>query len=122
MVLRDLKRYPEAFAAFDQALRLDPRSRDALHLRGRLFFFLQRFDEAGRDFGQLLEIEPDRPDLRGLAFEVKLISCDWNGFDEAASDLARRVARREPVSHPLSFGWQSPSAELQFLCARRHCS
>ena len=115
--LRDLKRYDESLAAFDRALALQQASREALNLKGRLLYFLKRYGEAIETFERLLKVDPTRPWLRGLIFELKLGMCDWRDYDATVADISARIERGEPAEHPLNVAWYSLSPAVHRRCA-----
>jgi len=57
--LRDLKRYEEALAAFEQALRLDPNDTYAYNCKGSTLGNLKRYEEALAAFEQVLRLDPN---------------------------------------------------------------
>ena len=58
-VFFDLKRYDEAFAAYDKALSLKPDLEGAWLGRGNVFFELKRYDEAFAAYDKALLLKPD---------------------------------------------------------------
>ncbi len=54
-----LKRYDEAFAAYDKALALKPDLADAWLGRGNVFYALKRYDEAFAAYDKALALKPD---------------------------------------------------------------
>ena len=115
-ILRALERYDEAMVSFDRALELEPQSREALNFKGRLLYFQNRNAEAAAIFQKLLAVDPSRPFLRGLVFELKLGAADWRDYDATVADITRRVERGEPVEHPLNFAWYTQSAAAMAAC------
>ena len=64
LVLRALKREPDALASFDKAMTLDPRNIDALGNRGDLLLALGRPGEALACFDHILGVSPGHLDAR----------------------------------------------------------
>src|SRR5262249_50453294 len=58
----ELKRFDEAFAAYDKALALKPDFADAWLGRGSTFIELMRFDEAFAAFDRAVHLDPDFAD------------------------------------------------------------
>lgn len=77
---------PEALAAYDEAVALDP-SRPAYHLgRARTLARLRRFDEAFAAYGEARHLAPDDPEIlrdRGHSY------LNVRKFDLALADLTR---------------------------------
>ena len=57
-----LKRYDEAFAAYDKALALKPDLAEAWLGRGNVFTELKRYDEAFAAYDKALALKPDLAD------------------------------------------------------------
>ena len=58
-VFTELKRYDEAFAAYDKALALKPDLAEAWLGRGNVFSELKRYDEAFAAYDKALALKPD---------------------------------------------------------------
>jgi tetratricopeptide (TPR) repeat protein/transglutaminase-like putative cysteine protease len=58
-MLLDTRRYPEAIADFDSAVKLDPKSEWAFANRGMAHAWLQQFDLAEQDFAKAAAINPN---------------------------------------------------------------
>ena len=59
--LAELKRYDEAFAAYDKGLSFESDLAEALAGRGNVSTDLKRFDEALAAYDKTLAIKPDLP-------------------------------------------------------------
>lgn len=80
-------------------LELDPRSQDALELRGSLYFRARQYDRALADFAQALIVNPSSPAAlygRGM---VKRATGDVRGGD---ADLATAKAMRSRVAEQMA--------------------
>jgi ribosomal protein S12 methylthiotransferase accessory factor len=55
---KDLEDYPQAVAAFEQALALDPDLKEAHHLLGFCFFKLKEYHKAVACFEKVIELDP----------------------------------------------------------------
>lgn len=89
------KKLPEALAATEEALRLDPKLVPALTLKARLAMAVYRFDVARRCLEQALAIDPRSPNLQFLyGFEAYLS----NDMTEALPRLrkARQLNPTDP--------------------------
>lgn len=60
MTLYREKRYPEAAAAFEEAVRLSPRNALAANNAGFTYFKMKRYSEAVQWFERTLELDPNR--------------------------------------------------------------
>jgi tetratricopeptide (TPR) repeat protein len=59
--LYGLKRYEEALAAFEQAIRLDPNDASTYHGKGIALGGLKRYEEALAAFEQAIRLDPNNP-------------------------------------------------------------
>lgn len=59
---RKAKRYEEALAAFDQAIRLDPRDANAYNNKGNALNALKRHEEALVAYDQTIRLDPNNAD------------------------------------------------------------
>jgi len=69
----DAKRWHEALADMDQAIRLDPSKADYFHKRAACHYNLKQYEKAIADFTQAIELEPDNPSHylnRGYAYQA----------------------------------------------------
>ena len=85
----DLKRYNEAFAAYDKALALKPDLAEAWLGRGNVFFDLKRYDESFAAYDKALAIKPDLENAwlgRGNVFT------DLKRYDEAFAAYDKALA------------------------------
>src|SRR5262249_12348673 len=82
-VLGELRRYGDAVASFDHAVRINPRAAESWSNRGNILGELGRFDEALASFDRALAIDPGHADAwynRGVAFSelkrhVEALAC-----------------------------------------------
>ncbi len=81
-----------AFAALDEAIRLDPKNVDALRVRGYGYRQRKQYDLALADYGKVLEITPD--DSR-IYFLRSFIYVEQKNYDKAVADLTD-VIRLKP--------------------------
>src|SRR5262249_37699091 len=91
----DLKRYDDAFAAYDKALSVKPDLAGAWLGRGNVFYDLKRYDDAFAAYDKALLIKPDLADAwlgRGNVFsDLKRHDDAFAAYDKALSikpDLA----------------------------------
>lgn len=78
----------EAIAAYDQAIRHDPKSARVYNMRGDAYRRLGRYHQALLDYNQAIRLAPQSADsYAGRAFTHTLLSKD----KEAQQDLARAI-------------------------------
>ncbi len=84
--------FAEALKLLDQAVELSPGNPDILNHRGRLLFFLKKFDRASADFAEAVQINPQNaPANSGLA------RCHLEkGAPAEAETYARRAREIDP--------------------------
>jgi tetratricopeptide (TPR) repeat protein len=88
--LRDLKRYDEALAAYEQAIRLDPKYPLAYNSKGATLYVLKRYDEALAANEQAIRLDPNY----AFAYYVKGLALDNLGKSREAKqayDKARQL-------------------------------
>ena len=59
LALRDLMRFEEALASFDQVLRLEPRNAVAFNCRGNVLRDMKNYDGAIENYSRAIELRPD---------------------------------------------------------------
>ena len=88
-VFYDLKRYDEAFAAYDKALALKPDLAEAWLGRGNVFYDLKRYDEASTAYDKALALKADLAEAwlgRGNVFyDLKRYDEAFAAYDKALS-------------------------------------
>ena len=104
----ELKRYDEAFAAYDKALALKPDLAEAWLGRGNVFTELKRYDEAFAAYDKALALKPDLAEAwlgRGNVFtELKRYDEAFAAYDKALAlkpDLAEAWLGRGNVFYEL---------------------
>lgn len=117
--LLQLRRFPEALPCFDKALALTPNHFAARTGRANLFFEMERFEEAASDYDLVLESDPNCPTyVRGYRTVSQLHICEWNGFAEERTKIAKAVGEGLSVLDPVGFAMMCFSPEEQLQCAR----
>lgn len=81
-----------AFAALDEAIRLNPKNVDALRVRGYGYRAKKQYDLALADYGKAIEIEPYNP---RIYFLRSFLHVEQKNYDKALADLSD-VIRLEP--------------------------
>lgn len=57
--LLDQRHFAQAVISLEQALKLEPGKTSILEALGRAYFYLHRFSDAARAFGEVVELRPD---------------------------------------------------------------
>jgi len=85
--LSDLKRYEEALAAYEQAIRLDPNYAKAYYNIGVALYDLKRYEEALAAFEQAIRLDPDYAD----AYNNKGVALDNLGKSKEAKQAYEKA-------------------------------
>ncbi len=101
---QELRRYQEALTAFERAAALKPDLVEAWIGCGEMLARLKRHEEAARAYVHVLEIDPQRPFMKGLLVHQKMSACAWNGVDDLIAEIDQDVLSGKPAAEP--FGWQ----------------
>ena len=116
--LKLLRRWPEALSCFDNALAFAPGRAAFLESRGSLYFEMERFEEAGRDYEALLATESPPSWTLGYLTICRLHCCDWRGLSAAREQMAADLEAGRFVLDPQGFSMLSNSLDQQRQCAR----
>jgi tetratricopeptide (TPR) repeat protein len=88
----ETKKWKEAIADFDEAIRFDPANASYFDKRGSMHFNLGEFEEARKDFTEAIRLDPNQPTYflhRGFALEA------LGKKDEAAEDYKK--GKKQPA-------------------------
>ncbi len=99
----ELKRYDEAFAAYDKALALKPDLAEALAWSRQCLQRLKRYDEAFAAYDKALALKPDLVGAEGYRLHAKMHLCDWNNFDAECAHLISSVRNGNANTQPFDF-------------------
>jgi len=102
--LQKLKRFDEALANYDKAAALNPDLIEAWIGSGEMLARLKRHEEAARAYARVLEIDPQRPFMKGNLLHQKMSACAWNGVGDLIAEIDRDVSSGKLSAEP--FGWQ----------------
>src|SRR5262249_55517404 len=117
-VFLDLKRYDEAFAAYDKALSIKPDLAEAWLGRGNVFLDLKRYDEAFATYDKALSIKPDLESVEGARLHAKLNLCNWEHLDTEISNLIASVRVGKANSTPFVLLSLVDSPDEHLRCAQ----
>ena len=120
--LLTLRRWEEALARYDQALRLNPKFVGVYHNRGTALQMLGRHTEAAQCFERLRESMPEGDFVLGNLCHSRGYVCDWRGFDTDAPALVSAVRAGRRAARPFGFLAVSASGAEQLQCARTYCA
>jgi predicted O-linked N-acetylglucosamine transferase (SPINDLY family) len=100
--LQKERRRSEALACFDKAIALSPTDYSTLLNRANLFFELERFEEAARDYQAVRDGDPAAPDyVTGYMMLCRLHGCDWSALDQERERISDLVAAGRFVLDPI---------------------
>ena len=118
VALIEIKRQTDALACFDKAVALDPANIDAWNNRANANFELKRFEEAARDYAEVLKHAPDLPYIQGFLIQCRLRVCEWSKLESDRKKLSQALAQGRRVIDPQGNLAISRSPEDQLQCAR----
>jgi putative PEP-CTERM system TPR-repeat lipoprotein len=98
-----------AQAAFDEAVKIEPHNRTALHSRARALLAAQRYPEAGRDFRAILLLDPK--DMTALLGSAEIAA--RQSEDRNVRQILNKAIALAPQSDPPRL------ALIRYLMARR---
>ncbi|HEY0954448.1 MAG TPA: tetratricopeptide repeat protein [Roseateles sp.] len=115
IALRQLHRPADALAAYDEALRLNPQSAEALSNRGNLRLLARRFSPALDDLERALALTPGADWLLGLRLYAAMHIYQWQGLAEKLAALRQAVADGKKAVQPLALQCllDDPAAQQQ---------
>lgn len=104
LLLRNLRRIDEALDSFNHALTLMPDFAEALQNRGDLLWS-EKLDNLGAtaDLEKALNLEPERPMLRGSLLHLKMFAADWRDFEHQTALVHQEVRAGKLVIHPFAY-------------------
>jgi len=121
VVLRHLGRFDEAVASFTRAVSLSPGYAGAFFNRA-VVTGLEQFNPlvAVWDLERVVALDPGFPFALGLLLHLKMLICDWQGFEalQAQVDAAVRSGRR--VIEPFAYQALSQSPADLRTCAETY--
>ncbi len=98
--LHDLDRLEDAVASYDKSLARRPDHAKAWTNRGNALRALKRLDAAIASYEKAVALEPNGRFTFGDLLLGRLQVCDWEGYPQAISRLAERIAKREQAAAP----------------------
>jgi protein O-GlcNAc transferase len=102
--LQKLKRFEEALANYDKAITLKPALAEAWIGRGDMLAMLKRHEDAVAAYTRILEIDPQRPFMKGILLHQKMSACAWDGMGDLVAEVNRDISSGKSSAEP--FGWQ----------------
>ena len=104
LALHELKRFEEAVASQDRAIALAPDHAAAWSSRGMALRKLGRFDEAVPSLDRATALDPRLDFALGMALHVRMLACDWAGFEALRARVDEGVRAQARCAEP--FGYQ----------------
>ncbi len=112
--LAQLDRGAEALSRYEEALRLDPASTDALYNQASLLRKLARPADAAQACSRLLSIAPQHRYALGLHFQLSMDLCEWREYEAMATRLMDPAGEHRDVVNPMtSLLLDSPEVQLR---------
>lgn len=113
------KNYAGALKDFSSAIRLSPKNAEAFKMRGTVYYFLEKYNDAHTNFNQSLELNPDCSDCIYFLSKVheKLGETDESNkkMDELSDKIAYTSAMQYIVSGNKQLGYNNYSeAETEY--------
>jgi protein O-GlcNAc transferase len=117
-IFSDLMRPKDAMAHYDQALALKPHYAEALVNRGNVLSQLKQYDKAFASYDRALMLAPNFRTAPSMRLHMKMLLCDWSGFENEAAQLVSDVQKGNLVSAPFIMLTIPSSASDHLQCAR----
>jgi predicted O-linked N-acetylglucosamine transferase (SPINDLY family) len=118
-VFTELRRYEEAFAAYDRALALKPDFAEAWLSRGNVFFDLKQYKNAYAACDKALMLNPDIKFAAGVRLLAKLHMCDWTSLETEIAQLLLKLRERKLSITPFAILAIPSSPADQLQCAKQ---
>ena len=97
-VLAALKKFQAARDSYDAALNLKPDFAEAHHNRGAVLAAMKLFGAALGSYDIAFRLKPNYPFLHGTRLYLKMLVCDWKGFDRELADLTSEIMRGDAAT------------------------
>lgn len=121
LLLRNLRRIDEALDSFNRALALMPDFAEALQNRGDLLWS-EKLDNpaATADLEKALNLDPERPMLRGSLLHLKMFAADWRDFEPQTARVHQEVRAGKLVIHPFAYQAIMENPADSQVCSRSY--
>jgi protein O-GlcNAc transferase len=86
--------------------------------RGNTLLFLERFEEATRDYERVLAIQPDHPWAPNGLADAVCKACDWTRARKIGHDLELHIIDAKSVINPFTLLGYRGEPQLQLECAQ----
>jgi len=113
IALQELQRPDDALASYDRAIAVQSDYAEAFYNRANVLLGCKRYDEADNSYQRALHIKPDLDCLFGDWLHAKMITCDWQQFDDTLKTLIHRLEHNKVLSSPFPVLAASSSIVLQ---------
>jgi len=119
-IFQELKRYDEALKNYDKAIYLKPEFVEAWYNKGIILKELKRYDEALNHYRKVIYLKPDYEFISGQIFHLKMLICDWSGFDNSIVTCVNEVKKLKKAIYPFAFLGLVDDAKLQLKCSETY--
>lgn len=86
--LKKLERYEEAIAAYEQAIKIQPKYYEAWYAKGYSLYRLQRYEEAIASYEKVIQLQPEEP----MAWYIRgLILGELQRYEEAIASYDKAI-------------------------------
>jgi predicted O-linked N-acetylglucosamine transferase (SPINDLY family) len=89
--LLELKQFDAAIASYDKAISLRPDFAEAYYNRGAALKELKQLDSAIESYDKAFSLKPDHPYLLGMRQHLKMLICDWEGFESNIQLIKQKI-------------------------------
>ncbi len=113
-----LGRHDEAIACCDQAIGLDPGRARPHWQRALALLGARRPEDALPGVERALALDPDLPYAPGMRLYLRMLLCEWEGFEADCARLVAGVLAGRKVAQPLALIGIPAPAQAQLACAR----
>ncbi len=119
VTLRELKRFEEALASYDRALKMRPDFAKALSNRGTTLHELKRFEEALASYDRALKVQPDYAEAlsnRGVALH------ELTRFEEALASFDRALKVRPDFADAHTMRHSAACSSVTLIAAGKNAN
>ncbi|NTW51584.1 MAG: tetratricopeptide repeat protein [Chlorobiaceae bacterium] len=100
IALYELKQPEAAIVSYERAISLKPGHAEAYANRGVVLSDIKEFDAALACYEKALSIKPDGDYWSGEYLHLKMMICDWAGFDQLLTRVVTKIGNHERASTP----------------------
>jgi len=97
-----LKQLPEAWAAFGNVIKKEPKNMLAYYNRGQVLAFMERYKEALTDFNEAIRLQPDYAPAYNNRGNVKFLAGDKEGACDdwqRSMEMGNTASEKSYITH-----------------------